>query len=40
MKRKTKELIEERIIGLIEEARQLCQEYSINWLEMVEQSKI
>lgn len=35
-----KKEIENKIIELIEEARQLCQENSIDWLEMVEQSKI
>lgn len=35
-----REKIEEEIVSLIENARELCQKYSIDWLEMVERSKI
>jgi len=34
------EKVKEKIISLIEEARDLCQKHNIDWLEMCEQSRI
>ena len=39
-KQMDKEEVKEKIISLVEEARELCQQHGIDWLEMVEQSRI